>query len=330
MRDVHGRVLVDRFLEDAVEIDVDALSDGTLCYVAAVMQHVEEAGVHSGDSACALPAPSLDPATYFEVCHVVRRLARALGVIGLLNVQLAVAGGDLYVLEANPRASRTVPFASKATGINLVEAACKLAAGARISELELPSERPPSQVSVKAAVLPFARFPGADPVLGPEMRSTGEVMASARDFPTAFAKAERAAGRPLPSQGTAFLSVRDNDKAALVPIAAALAGLGFELVATAGTAGALRAAGLEVDEIEKGRPVVDMIRRRRLDLVVNTPEGRNARSDGYAIREAALASRLPCITTLSGAAIAVHAIAAARREDALSLQERIAVEAVGV
>jgi carbamoyl-phosphate synthase large subunit len=330
MRDVQGRVLVDRFLEDAVEIDVDALSDGTLCYVAAVMQHVEEAGVHSGDSACALPAPSLDPATYFEVCHVVRRLARALGVVGLLNVQLAVAKNELYVLEANPRASRTVPFASKATGINLVEAACKLAAGARIGELELPAERPPSQVSVKAAVLPFARFPGADPVLGPEMRSTGEVMASARDFPTAFAKAERAAGRPLPSHGTAFLSVRDADKTALVPIAAALAGLGFELVATAGTAEALRGAGLDVDEIEKGKPVVEMIRKRRLDLIVNTPEGRNARSDGYAIREAALASRLPCITTLSGAAIAVHAIAAARREEALSLQERIAVEAVGV
>ena len=330
MRDVHGRVLVDRFLEDAVELDVDALSDGTLCYVAAVMQHVEEAGVHSGDSACALPAPSLDPATYFEVCHVVRRLARGLGVVGLLNVQLALAGGELYVLEANPRASRTVPFASKATGVNLVEAACSLAVGVRVSELELPPERPPAQVSVKAAVLPFARFPGADPVLGPEMRSTGEVMASARDFPTAFAKAERAAGRPLPSHGTAFLSVRDADKPALIPIAAALAGLGFSLVSTGGTASALRVAGLDVEEIEKGKPVVDRIRKRRFDLVVNTPEGGNARSDGYAIREAALAARIPCITTPSGAAAAVHAIAAARREEALSLQERIAVEAVGV
>jgi carbamoyl-phosphate synthase large subunit len=328
MRDVQGRVLVDRFLEDATEIDVDALSDGTVCYVAAVMQHVEEAGVHSGDSACALPAPSLDPTTYFEVCHVVRRLARALGVVGLLNVQLAVAGGNLYVLEANPRASRTVPFASKATGINLVEAACRLAAGSRLGELALPPERPPAQVSVKAAVLPFARFPGADPVLGPEMRSTGEVMASARDFPTAFAKAERGVGGPLPSHGTAFLSVRDADKPAIVPVAAALAGLGFELVATGGTAAALRDAGLDVDEIDKGKPVVDMIRKRRFDLVVNTPEGRNARSDGYAIREAALASRIPCITTLSGAAMGVHAIAVARREEALSLQERIAVESV--
>jgi carbamoyl-phosphate synthase large subunit len=328
MDGIDGRVLVDRFLEDAVELDVDALADGSLCYVAAVMQHVEEAGVHSGDSSCALPAPSLDPATYFEVCHVVRRLARGLGVVGLLNVQLALSAGALYVLEANPRASRTVPFASKATGVNLVEAACKLATGARIAELDLPPERPPAQVSVKAAVLPFARFPGADPVLGPEMRSTGEVMASARDFPTAFAKAERAAGRPLPTHGTAFLSVRDADKPGLVPIAAALSGLGFALVSTGGTADALRAAGLDVHEIEKGKPVVDLIRRRGCDVVVNTPEGGNARSDGYAIREAALAARIPCITTPSGAAAAVHAIASARREDALSLQERIEVEVV--
>jgi carbamoyl-phosphate synthase large subunit len=279
-----------------------------------------------------LPAPSLDPATYFEICHAVRRLAVGLGVVGLLNVQLAVADGHVYVLEVNPRASRTVPFASKATGVNLVDAACRLAAGARLADLGLPQERPPAQVSVKAAVLPFARFPGSDPVLGPEMRSTGEVMASARDFPTAFAKAERAAGRPLPSSGTAFLSVREQDKPALVPIAAALAGLGFELVATSGTAGALSAAGLKVTPVRKvaeqgeGATVVDLIRRGRCDLVVNTPEGRNARSDGYRIREAALGSRVPCITTLSGAAAAVHAIASARAEATLSLQERLDVE----
>jgi carbamoyl-phosphate synthase large subunit len=330
MHDIDGRVLVDRFLEDAVELDVDALADGTLCYVAAVMQHVEEAGVHSGDSSCVLPAPSLDPAMYFQVCHVVRRLARGLGVVGLLNVQLAISDGELYVLEANPRASRTVPFASKATGVNLVEAACRVAAGARLSELDLPPERPPAQVSVKAAVLPFARFPGADPVLGPEMRSTGEVMASARDFPTAFAKAERAAGRPLPAGGTAFISVRDADKPAIVPIAAALAALGFELVSTGGTAAALRADGLDVREIDKGRPVVELIRTRACSLVVNTPQGGNARRDGYAIREAALVARIPCVTTLSGAAAAVHAIAAARREGALSLQDRIATELADV
>ena len=180
-----------------------------------------------------------------------RRLAPALGTVGLINVQLAVADDTVYVLEANPRASRTVPFASKATGLNLVEAACRLAAGAKLRDLGLPAERPPKQVSVKAAVLPFSRFPGADPVLGPEMRSTGEVMASASDLPTAFAKAERAAGRPLPTSGTAFLSVRDADKIALRPVAAALAGLGFHLVATAGTARELREAGLEVDQVRK-------------------------------------------------------------------------------
>jgi carbamoyl-phosphate synthase large subunit len=324
---IHGPTLIDRFLENAIEIDVDAVSDGGSTYVAAVMQHVEEAGVHSGDSACVLPAPGLDAATESEICEIVRTLARALGVVGLLNVQLAVADGDVYVLEVNPRASRTVPFASKATGVNLVEAACALAAGRRLSELGLPPERRPRQVSVKAAVLPFARFPGSDAVLGPEMRSTGEVMASAADLPTAFAKAERAAGRPLPTAGTAFLSVRDGDKSALVPIAAALAGLGFSLLATEGTRRTLAAAGLDVEAVDKGQAVVDLLRRRRCNLVVNTPQGSGARSDGYAIREAALIARVPCITTVSGAAAAVHAIANARTEAALSLQERIDAEA---
>ena len=210
---VGGTLLVDRFLENAIEIDVDALCDGNQTFVAAVMQHVEEAGVHSGDSSCVLPAPSLTRSERRAVAHAVRRLGPALGVVGLLNVQLALADGELFVLEANPRASRTVPFASKATGVNLVQAACRLAAGATLPELELAETKSKDQVSVKAAVLPFARFPGADPVLGPEMRSTGEVMASASDLPTAFAKAERAAGRRLPATGTAFLSVRDEDKA---------------------------------------------------------------------------------------------------------------------
>jgi carbamoyl-phosphate synthase large subunit len=225
-----------------------------------------------------------------------------------------------------------VPFASKATGLNLVEAACKLAAGAKLADLALPPERPPAQVSVKAAVLPFSRFPGSDPVLGPEMRSTGEVMASASDLPTAFAKAERAAGRPLPTRGIAFLSVRDADKPALVPIAAALAGLGFGLAATGGTARTLKAAGLNVEEVGKvadggEASVVDLVRRGRCDLVVNTPFGGSLqRTDGYRIREAAQVARIPCITTIAGAAAAVHAIANARTEIALSLQERIDVE----
>jgi carbamoyl-phosphate synthase large subunit len=325
-------VLIDRFLESAVEIDVDAVSDGENTFVGAVMQHVEEAGVHSGDSACVLPAPSLSPGEDAEIRRVVRTLARALGVVGLLNVQLALADGTLYVLEANPRASRTVPFASKATGVNLVQAACRVMAGARIADLALRERRQLGHVSVKAAVLPFARFPGADPVLGPEMRATGEVMATAADLPTAFAKAERAAGRPLPISGTAFLSVRDADKEPVVYVAAALADLGFKLLATSGTAGTLTQAGLDVEQVRKvteegsGPSVVDLIRRGRCNLVVNTPQGSGARTDGYLIREASLVARVPCITTLSGAAAAVHAIANARSEESVSLQERIARE----
>jgi carbamoyl-phosphate synthase large subunit len=329
-----GRVLVDRFVENAVEVDVDALCDGVDTYVAAVMQHVEEAGVHSGDSACVLPAPSLSFSQMQEIARVVKVLGRALGVVGLLNVQLAITGdGSVYVLEANPRASRTVPFVSKATGIELVKAACRLSLGERVADLGLPQERPPRQWSVKAAVLPFARFPGSDPVLGPEMRSTGEVMASAADLPTALDKAERAAGRRLPRSGAVFISIREPDHRQGVPFAATLAGLGFTLYATEGTAATLAAAGIEVEPVRKlseahdGEPtVIDLIRRGHCDLVINTPEGRNARSDGYAIREAALTRRVPCITTLSGAAAAVHAIANARAEEAVSLQERIDAE----
>jgi carbamoyl-phosphate synthase large subunit len=323
-----GRVLVDRFLEGAVEIDVDALCDGEETYVAAVMQHVEEAGVHSGDSSCVLPAISLAEADLARVRAAARRLGPALGVVGLFNVQLALADGELFVLEANPRASRSVPFASKAIGVNLVAAACRLMAGARLRNLSLPTEDDVSEISVKAAVFPFARFPGADPVLGPEMRSTGEVMATAADFPSAFAKAERAAGRPLPTSGRVFLSVRDADKEAVVMLGRRLADIGFELSATAGTSRALAEAGLRVRRVRKvteggrGATVVDLIRRRRCDLVVNTPAGGGARSDGYLIREAALAARVPCSTTLAGAFAAVEAIAQARREEALSLQER--------
>ncbi len=329
MAAVSGQVLVDRFVENAIEIDVDALCDGEDVYVAAVMQHVEEAGVHSGDSSCVLPAQSLTLANTLEIEHIVRRLGPALGVVGLLNVQLAVADSVVYVLEANPRASRTVPFASKAIGVQLVEAACKLAAGAKLRDLGLPTPRV-TDVSVKAAVLPFACFPGADPILGPEMRSTGEVMATASDLPTALAKAERAAGRPLPTAGVAFLSVRDADKPGIAPIAAALAGLGFGLVATSGTAATLRAAGLEVEEVAKvadavgdDATIVDLIRDHRCNLVINTLQGSGARADGYLIREAALTSRIPCVTTLAGAAAAAHAIANARSEVAISLQERL-------
>jgi carbamoyl-phosphate synthase large subunit len=323
-------MLVDRFVEGAVEIDVDALCDGDDTYVAAIMQHVEEAGVHSGDSSCVLPPLSICADELEAVRDAVRRLAPALGVVGLLNVQLARTGEGLFVLEANPRASRTVPFASKAIGVNLVEAAARIASGASLRSLELPAEGAVRHVSVKAAVFPFSRFPGADPVLGPEMRSTGEVMATAADFPTAFAKAERAAGRGLPSGGIAFISVCDADKPEAVALARQLDGLGFALHATGGTAAALAAAGLPVEHVRKvgeegtGATVVDQIRRGRCDLVVNTPHGGGARSDGYLIREAALVARIPCITTMAGAEAAVEAIARARREGAMSLQERVA------
>ncbi len=326
------RLLVDRFLEGALEVDVDAICDGHDTYIGAVMQHVEEAGVHSGDSSCVLPAPSLPEPEARRIEEIVERLGPALGVVGLLNVQLAL-NGDLYVLEANPRASRTVPFASKATGVNLVAAACRVAAGERLTDMDLPRGQTPSEISVKAAVLPFQRFPGADPVLGPEMRATGEVMASGSDFATAFAKAERAAGRPLPASGTVFLSVRDQDKAAAVTVAQALTGLGFRLVATSGTARTLAAAGLAVEYVRKvteegeGPTVVDLIRRGRCDLVVNTPQGSGARTDGYLIREAALLARVPCVTTIAGAAAAVEAIAHAQSEISVSLQERIGVVA---
>jgi carbamoyl-phosphate synthase large subunit len=316
---VDGPVLVDCFLENAVELDVDALCDGSDTYVAAVMEHVEEAGVHSGDSSCVLPAPS-DSA---EIRAVVRRLGPALGVVGLLNVQLAIHEDEVYVLEVNPRASRTVPFASKATGVNLVDAACRLATGESLADLDLPPEGSvcPGH-HVKAAVLPFVRFTGADPVLGPEMRSTGEVMASGADLATAFAKAERAAGRRLPRGGRVFLSVRDADKMAVLPVARGLASLGFELVATAGTAAALELAGIPVERVEKGEAVVELVRSRSVDLVLNTPQGRNARRDGYAIREAAVVARVPCITTLAVARAAVDAIENARAEEPLSLQAR--------
>jgi carbamoyl-phosphate synthase large subunit len=323
-------LLVDRFLEGAVEIDVDALCDGRETYVAAIMQHVEEAGVHSGDSSCVLPPTSLSAEELDGVRAAVRLLAPALGVVGLVNVQLALCEDGLHVLEANPRASRTVPFASKAIGVNLVEAACRLAAGERLSAIGLPPEGASRGVSVKAAVFPFHRFPGADTILGPEMRSTGEVMATAGDFATAFAKAERAAGRPLPASGTAFVSVRDADKPAAAELGRLLVALGFRLCATAGTTQALAAAGLPVERLRKvgepgaGPTVVDRIRRGHCELVVNTPHGSGARSDGYQIREAALVARIPCITTLAGAEAAVEAIARARREGALSLQERVA------
>jgi carbamoyl-phosphate synthase large subunit len=313
--------LVDRFVEDAIEVDVDAVCDGTRTWIGAVMQHVEEAGVHSGDSACVIPTLSLGDDLEHEIRSQTRAIAEALGVRGLINVQFAVQGSRIFVIEANPRASRTVPFVAKATGAGMVEAACRAALGLPV-ELE---EGTPDHISVKAAVLPFQRFFGTDPTLGPEMRSTGEVIGIGPDFPTAFAKAERAAGRPLPSAGRVFLTVRDADKPAATMLAALLQSLGFDLVATSGTARALQRIGIPVERVAKvteGSPnVVDLIRRGSINLVINTPHGRGARTDGYEIREAAIRHQIPCITTLAGGSAAVQAIAQARSIAPVALQD---------
>ncbi|HET6830926.1 MAG TPA: carbamoyl-phosphate synthase large subunit [Solirubrobacterales bacterium] len=320
-------LLLDRFLEDAIEVDVDALADGTDCELAGVMQHVEEAGVHSGDSACVLPPMSLGEEMLGRIEATTRALALELGVIGLINIQYAVAGGELYVIEANPRASRTVPFVSKAVGAPIAKIACRLMLGERLAEHPLP-EIPRGHVSVKEAVMPFSRFSGTDTVLGPEMKSTGEVMGVARDFPAAFGKAQAAAGVRLPDSGTVFITVTDGDKAAATQLATRFCDLGFRIVATAGTAQAISRMGVPVETIHKikeGSPnVVDYIERGKVDLVINSPTGSGARTDGYEIRSTATRNGIPCITTMTGASAAVRAIDAARGQGEIevrSLQE---------
>ncbi len=319
-------LFLDRFLENAIEVDVDALADGESVHVAGIMQHVEEAGVHSGDSACVIPPMSLGEEMLDEIRATTERIALELGVIGLINIQYGVAGGRLYVIEANPRASRTIPFVSKAIGAPLAKVAARLMIGESLADQELP-EGMPEHVSVKEAVLPFARFAGADSVLGPEMKSTGEVMGIAADFPTAFGKAQMAAGVSLPSAGTVFISVTDTDKPAATQLAARLHDIGFEVVATAGTAQAVSSMGVPVTRINKigeGSPnVVDLIREHRCDLVINTPTGSGARSDGYEIRTAAVRHDIPSVTTMTGASAAVRAIAAGVTGEAevRSLQE---------
>ena len=319
-------LFLDRFLENAIEVDVDALADGESVHVAGIMQHVEEAGVHSGDSACVLPPMSLGEEMLEEIRDTTERIALELGVIGLINIQYGVAGGELYVIEANPRASRTVPFVSKAIGTPLAKVACRLMLGEKIGDQELPDELP-THVSVKEAVLPFSRFAGADSVLGPEMKSTGEVMGIAADFPTAFGKAQAAAGVSLPTEGAVFITVTDTDKPAATQIAARFHDLGFEVIATGGTAQAISSMGIPVTPINKigeGSPnVVDLIRERRCDLVINTPTGSGARSDGYEIRTAAVRHDVPCVTTMTGASAAARAIAAqvSGEAEVISLQE---------
>jgi carbamoyl-phosphate synthase large subunit len=322
-------IFLDRFLENAIEIDVDALCDGTDVEIGAIMQHVEEAGVHSGDSACVIPAMSLGDEMLGHVEEASRAIALALGVVGLINIQFAVHGDseELYVIEANPRASRTVPFVSKAIGISLAKVACRLMLGERLADMELDIPRQPRHVSVKEAVLPFGRFPRADALLGPEMKSTGEVMGVASDYPAAFGKAQAAAGAGLPASGTVFISVTDGDKSAATQLAAGFHDMGFRVVATGGTATAIRRMGVPVERILKlseGSPnVVDRIEAGEVDLVINTPTGSGARADGYEIRRAAVGRGIPCITTMSGASAAQRAIRAGRAGETsvISLQE---------
>jgi carbamoyl-phosphate synthase large subunit len=322
-------IFLDRFLENAIEVDVDALCDGDEVWVGGIMQHVEEAGIHSGDSACVLPPHSLGPEMLDQIRAATRGIALGLGVVGLMNVQYAVHSGQLYVIEANPRASRTVPFVSKAIGVPLAKMACRLMLGERLADLNLPAEDAPlDHVSVKEAVLPFDRFEGSDAVLGPEMRSTGEVMGVARDFPTAFAKAQAAAGASLPSEGTVFITVTDADKPGAVAVAQLLHDLGFKIVATHGTADAIRRWGVPAEVINKisegpENNVVTWIEDGKVDLVVNTPTGSGARTDGWEIRRAAVAAGIPCLTTLSAGLSAARAISAARAgaQPVLSLQE---------
>jgi carbamoyl-phosphate synthase large subunit len=329
---VRPTIFLDRFLENAVEVDVDALCDGHEVWIGGIMQHVEEAGVHSGDSACVLPPHSLGEDMLEQIRSATRDIALGVGVVGLLNAQYAVHEGRLYVIEANPRASRTVPFVSKAVGLPLAKLACRIMLGERIAELGLPLGHEGlgfgNHVSVKEAVLPFDRFDGADSLLGPEMRSTGEVMGIARDFPTAFAKAQAAAGSPLPSAGTAFITVTDSDKPGVFAVAQILHDNGFRILATGGTAEAIARMGVPVHTINKigeGSPhVVDWIERGDVNLIVNTPTGSGARSDGWEIRRAAIAHGIPCLTTLSAGVSAARAIAQAIKlgePGVLSLQE---------
>jgi carbamoyl-phosphate synthase large subunit len=315
-------VLIDQFLEEATEVDVDALADGTDVVIGGIMEHIEEAGVHSGDSSCVLPPVSLSPAVLEHVREYTKRLALALKVIGLMNVQYAIQRDTVYVLEVNPRASRTVPYVSKATGVPLAKVAARLMAGKKLADMSLPlvNHNGVNEIavhefySVKSPVFPFNKFRGVDTILGPEMRSTGEVMGISTSYGLAFAKAQLAAGARLPRRGTIFLSVNDRDKRHLGTLGKELHDLGFRLLATRGTAAALEAAGIPAESVYKvneGRPnIVDLVKTGKIDLVINTPLGRESFYDEKSIRRAAIRYNIPCITTLAAAHAAARGIRA--------------------
>jgi len=318
-------VLLDHFLEDAVEVDVDAVSDGENVIVGGIMEHIEEAGIHSGDSACALPPFSLSEPVQQALEEQVVALARGLNVVGLMNVQFAIQGRDIYVLEVNPRASRTVPFVSKATGVALARIAALAMVGRRLADAGLRERVQPGYYCVKEAVFPFVKFPEVDPLLGPEMKSTGEVMGVAREFGEAFARAQRGANMPLPGGGTAFVSVRDEDKGVAVELGVRLLEFGFRLVATRGTAARLQEAGVQcrsVNKVREGRPhIVDMIKNDEIDLIINTTQGKQAIRDSDTIRRTALQHKVALTTTIAGARAVVLALASADTGGVSRLQD---------
>ncbi|MBT4161807.1 MAG: ATP-grasp domain-containing protein, partial [Gammaproteobacteria bacterium] len=305
-------ILLDHFLDQAIEIDVDAVSDGKQVVIGSVMQHIEQAGVHSGDSACSLPPYSLSDDILNTIREQVKAMAIELGVVGLMNVQLAVQGDRVYVIEVNPRASRTVPFVSKCIGTSLAKVAARCMVDISLEDQGFTEEVIPEFFSVKEAVFPFGKFPGVDPILGPEMKSTGEVMGVGRSFAEAYGKSQTAAGDTIPNSGKAFLSVRDADKDQLPEIAAGLIEMGFSVVATRGSAKIIRDAGMEVEVVNKvleGRPhVVDMLKNHEVDFIVNTTEGKQAIADSFEIRRTALQNKVCYTTTMAGGRASVEAL----------------------
>jgi carbamoyl-phosphate synthase large subunit len=317
-------LLLDRFLDDAVEVDVDAVSDGENVVIGGLMEHIEQAGIHSGDSACSLPPYTLSADIQKQLGDQVILMAKKMNVIGLMNTQFAIQGENIYILEVNPRAARTVPFVSKATGISIAKIATRCMVGQTLVEQKFMEQVVPNFYSVKESVFPFTKFLGVDPILGPEMKSTGEVMGVGKTFPEAFYKAVFAAGTNLPTSGKAFISVRDNDKHGVVDLATQLIELGFSIVGTRGTKAILEEKNIaceHVNKVKEGRPhIVDMIKNVEISLIVNTTEGRAATADSFEIRREALMHSITYTTTLAGGRATAKAIKHTNLENVYSLQ----------
>jgi carbamoyl-phosphate synthase large subunit len=312
-------VLIDKFLEDAIEMDVDAISDGSRAVIGGIMEHIEAAGVHSGDSACVLPPYTLGPDMLEEISNATRAMAHELNVVGLMNVQYAIKDNRLFVIEVNPRASRTIPFVSKATGIPLAKVATKVMLGRTLEELGVEEQVIPEYISIKEAVLPFDRFPDVDTLLGPEMKSTGEVMGIDSHFGGAYAKAQLGAGMKLPTRGTVFISVKDSEKPAVLPVADQFHKIGFSIMSTSGTSAFLNEKGIpnnSVTKVSMGRPnVVDAIKNGKIQFIINTGTGDTSKRDGYHIRRSALKFNIPYATTISGAKAMCRGVTALRDKE---------------